>query len=69
MRWMKTSVAATYAGENKRIFRDRMKAGEIRSVKRGGRFCTCSEWIDEYFLQLDQEQNHCDSGILEQLGA
>ena len=57
--WMDTHRAAQYADEQYRTFLERIKAGEIRSVKVGRKFKTRKDWVDEWLLGLE------DTGMLQ----
>ena len=52
--WIEARPAAKYAKESYRVFLERLNKGEIRAIKRGRKWLTKPEWIDEYLVGLEK---------------
>lgn len=55
LEWQTAREGAKHAKENYRDFLEKLKSGEIRSVRRGRKFLTTKGWIDTYLLSLEEK--------------
>lgn len=51
--WLEARPGSRYAKENYREFLEKLKSGQIRAVKRGRKWLTKPEWIDDYLMGLE----------------
>ncbi len=55
MDWMEIKPAAKHACQNYRDFLELIKSGQIRSIRRGRKYLTTTEWVDNYLLSLEEK--------------
>lgn len=53
--YMQAKEAAKYAKEDYSAFIGRLRSGQIRAIKRGRRWITTDEWIDNYYESLEEK--------------
>lgn len=52
--WLEAKEAALYMKADYRAVLEDFKRGTIRSVRRGRKFLTRTDWVDDYLISLEE---------------